>query len=222
MISRAKIRHENPLLLIVPGLGDSGPTHWQSIWQRERADCERVELGMWDEPHRNVWVNQLNAAIRAAARPVVLVAHSLGCHAVAWWNALERPNSDVSDVGDKVLGALLVAPPAVEGRLADDRLASFAPLVRERLRFPSILAASRDDPFAEFGQSRKMARLWGSRFADAGWLGHINSESGVGDWPFGQHLVNRLVWSLAEENWRDANGLPRPAVSERLISLSID
>lgn len=207
----------DPLLLIVPGLGNSGPTHWQSIWEREREDCQRVELGMWDEPHRNAWVNQLNAAIRAASRPVVLVAHSLGCHAVAWWNALE-PQVDEG----KVIGALLVAPPSVEGAPRDGRLSAFAPLVRDRLRFPSILAASRDDSYASFGHSRKMARVWGSRLVDAGWVGHINADSGIGDWPFGQHLVNRLVWSFAEEAWRHPQGRPGAQRSHYPIALAID
>src|SRR3546814_20328511 len=97
---------ESPLVLAVPGLNNSGPGHWQTIWETTRNDCERVDLGMWDRPHRNTWVNKLNAAIRQADRPVILVAHSLGCIAVAWWAALERP-----PFGSPVAGALLVAPP---------------------------------------------------------------------------------------------------------------
>ena len=179
-----------PLVLIVPGLNDSGPDHWQTRWQRELPHAERVELGMWDDPHRNTWVNQLNLAIHRAGRPVILVAHSLGCHAVAWWSALERPTDG------KVVGALLVAPPKVEGLTADSRLDSFAPLVRERLRFPSLLAASRDDPYVSFEEAKKTARLWGSRLVDAGWLGHINVAAGVGSWPFGEFLLERLIASL--------------------------
>lgn len=218
MTSRDRFAQPAPVILTVPGVGNSGPTHWQSVWERERGDCQRVELGLWDQPHRNLWVNQLNAAIRAAASPVVLVAHSLGCHAVAWWSALEPAASD-----GKVIGASLVAPPSVEGRPRDSRLAAFAPLVRDRLPFASILAASRDDPFAEFGQSRKMARLWGSRFADAGWLGHINADSGIGDWLFGQHLVNRLIWSAAEQSWIDTVSGAGPARTGRQpVSLSLD
>ena len=102
-------QRRDPLLLTVPGLGDSGRRHWQSIWEHEREDCRKVELGMWDRPHRNTWVNKLNQAVADADRPVVLVAHSLGCHAVAWWNALERPGAD-----GKVVGALLVAPPVID------------------------------------------------------------------------------------------------------------
>src|SRR3546814_5540178 len=72
-------RRESPLVLTVPGLNNSGPGHWQTIWETTRNDCERVDLGMWDRPHRNTWANKLNAAIRKADRPVILVAHSLGC-----------------------------------------------------------------------------------------------------------------------------------------------
>ena len=75
---------QQPAVLLVPGLGNSGPDHWQSLWERDDESCRRVELGMWDKPHRNTWVNQLNLAIHRAGRPVVLVAHSLGCLVAAW------------------------------------------------------------------------------------------------------------------------------------------
>jgi predicted alpha/beta hydrolase family esterase len=179
-----------PLCLTVPGIDNSGPGHWQTLWEERRDDCVRVELGLWDRPHRNTWVNNLNAAIAAARRPVILVAHSLGCHAVAWWNAMERA------ADGKVVGALLVAPPKIEGLTADSRVESFAPLARERLRFPSLLAASRDDPYVSFKQASRMARAWGSRLVDVGWLGHVNARSGVGQWPFGEFLLERLIHSL--------------------------
>lgn len=177
-----------PLILLVPGLNNSGPDHWQTRWEHSRPDCQRVELGMWDRPHRNTWVNQLNLAIRQADRPVVLVAHSLGCLAVAWWAALEQPKLD-----DPVVGALLVAPPDVDFFPMDDRLLSFAPTPSAPLPFPSILAASHDDPYMGIRAARRLARLWGSNFADAGKIGHINAQSEIGDWEFGQFLLQMLV-----------------------------
>ncbi len=182
-----------PLLLIVPGIDNSGPGHWQSIWERERDDCSRVDLGSWDKPQRNLWVIKLNAAIAAASRPVVLVAHSLGCHAVGWWNALEQP------VAGKVLAALLVAPPEIEDAPIDDRLRPFGPVARRRLPFPSLLIASQNDPYASFGRAKRMARIWGSRLVDAGPLGHINADSGVRDWPYGQFLLRRLIAAVTPE-----------------------
>ena len=176
-----------PLVLLVPGLNDSGPDHWQSHWERERGECARVDLGSWDDPNRNLWVNRLNLAIHRAGRPVILVAHSLACHVVAWWAEYERPAA-----GGPVLGALLVAPPEVEHDGIDPRLARFAPVMPRALPFPTIVAASRDDPWIAFGRARRLARIWRSRFVDAGWLGHINADSGIRDWPFGQFLLRQL------------------------------
>ena len=180
-------KDSEPLILLVPGLNDSGPDHWQSYWERELDHCARVDLGSWDDPHRNSWVNRLNLAIQRAGRPVILVAHSLGCHAVAWWNEYERP-----EVDGPVKGALLVAPPEVDNEDVDERLARFAPVMRTPFPFPTIVAASRDDPYIGFDRARRLAGIWRSRFVDAGWLGHINAESGIRGWPFGQFLLRQL------------------------------
>lgn len=177
-----------PLVLTVPGLSNSGPSHWQSVWERERHDCRRVELGMWESPHRNTWVNQLNLAIERADRPVVLAAHSLGCHAVTWWAKYEQPRGD-----DRVLGALLVAPPEVQGEGVDPRLARFAPEPEEPLPFPSILVASRNDRYRAYPRAVKLARSWGSWLVDAGRAGHINADSELGAWQFGQVLLGQLL-----------------------------
>lgn len=176
-----------PKILIVPGLNDSGPDHWQTHWERDLPRCRKVELGKWDDPHRNTWVNKLNLAIERAGSRVILVAHSLGCHAVAWWAEYERPR-----IGGPVVGALLVAPPEVEGSGIDPRIARFAPVMPNRFPFLSIVAASSNDPYIEFGRARKLARIWGSRFVDAGPLGHINADSGIRDWPYGKYLLGRL------------------------------
>jgi predicted alpha/beta hydrolase family esterase len=177
-----------PLILTIPGLGNSGPQHWQSLWEREREDCHRVDLGDWDKPHRNNWVNKLNLAIIRADRPVVLVAHSLGCLAAAWWVKYEQPAAT-----GPVIGALLVAPPEVDFFPIDERLTKFAPMPEEELPFPSILTASRNDPCMGFRTARRLARAWGSTFADAGDVGHINADSGIDDWPFGKFLLGRLL-----------------------------
>lgn len=178
----------DPLILTVPGLNNSGPGHWQTAWEQRLPDCRRVDLGMWDDPHRNTWVNKLNLAIERAGRPVVLVAHSLGCFAVAWWAEFERPRAD-----HPVIGALLVAPPDVEENARDRRLTRFAPVPPSELPFPSILVGSRNDPYMSIGQARRVARTWGSRFADAGEVGHINADSRLGDWAFGRLLLNQLL-----------------------------
>lgn len=177
-----------PLILTVPGLNSSGPTHWQSRWEEIRDDCVRAELGMWSRPHRNTWVAKLSHAIAAARRPVVLCAHSLGCLAVAWWALLEGQGQD-----GPVAGALLVAPPDCDRRRLPQPLIQFQPVPRRALPFPSVVVASRNDPYAEIGFARDLAADWGSGFVDVGMLGHINAASDIGDWPFGEGLLDLLV-----------------------------
>jgi len=179
---------DDPLILIIPGLNNSNEYHWQSQWEANLPDCERVDLGMWDDPHRNTWVNKINLAIHRAQRPVILVAHSLGCLAVAWWAEYEQPAQ-----GNPVVGALLVAPPDVEREGVDPRLARFAPTPRRALPFPSFLAASENDHYCQLRVARGLAADWGSCFAYAGSVGHINADSGIEDWAFGQLLLAQLL-----------------------------
>lgn len=183
------------IILTVPGLGGSGTGHWQTAWEASLPGCRRVDLGLWDDPHRNTWVNKLNLAIQRAEGPVILAAHSLGCMAVAWWAEYEQPGGPADGGPDagKVIGALLVAPPDVEDRPLDRRLTQFAPVPAASLPFPSILVASRNDPYLTMAQARRLARGWGSRIADAGEAGHINAQSDLGDWSFGRLLLNTLL-----------------------------
>jgi hypothetical protein len=170
-------------LLIVPGYSNSGPRHWQSHWERLLPGTLRVQMEDWDFPQLDSWVASLDAAIHACGEPPVLVTHSLGCLAAAHWAARHsRP----------VRGALLVAPPDLDHPDLPPPCLTFAPAPRQRLPFPSIVVASRNDPYASFERSAELARDWGSRLEDAGPVGHINSDSHLGDWPWGQVLLREL------------------------------
>lgn len=209
MFDRSHSNGETPLILTVPGLNSSGPTHWQSLWEKNRDDCVRVELGMWSRPQRNPWVIKLSHAISGARRPVVRCAHSLGCLAVAWWAAMEGPNAE-----GRVAGALLVAPPDCDRRKLPQPLVQFQPAPRLSLPFPSIVVASRNDPYAQISYARELAASWGSAFVDVGSLGHINAASDIGDWPFGEQLLDQLVQPSRARKLRTPSGQGRLPVDE--------
>lgn len=181
-----------PLILIVPESAETGQNHWQTRWARHRGDCRRLELGMWDAPHRNTWINQLNLAIYRAAtdlrRPILLVGHGLGCLTIAWWAEYERPAPD-----GPVIGALLVAPPDPNRSGQDPRLAKFVATPRQPLPFPAYLVASANDPACTLRSAMELARDWDCRFAEAGAAGHIDAASDLGDWALGQRLLGRLL-----------------------------
>lgn len=193
-----------PLCLTLPGLDGSGPDHWQSYWERERPNVERADLGCWSQPSRNLWIARLERALAQARGPVVLVAHSLSCHLVAWWAALAGEGA-----ARPVAGALLVAPPDLDRVSIDRRIADFAPSPRSVLPFPAVVVASRDDPWCSFQRAREMAGNWLAAFCDAGELGHINGQSGIGRWPEGQRVLDRLLDHVCA---RDARRLDDEAV----------
>jgi predicted alpha/beta hydrolase family esterase len=172
-----------PRVLIVPGWGDSGPEHWQSLWEATGDDVRRVQQRDWLYPVCAEWVDTLTRAIAEAGGPVVLAAHSLGCLAIAHC-ARGRALP--------IHGALLVAPPDVERPDFPPVVEGFAPIPRERLAFPSVVVASRDDPFGDFERTRALAEAWGSRLVDIGAHGHINAEAGFGPWPLGEQLLAEL------------------------------
>jgi predicted alpha/beta hydrolase family esterase len=193
----------SPTILTVPGLMNSGPRHWQTLWEAQLPECRRVDLGSWTRPHRNSWVNRLDRAIAAVDGPVLLAAHSLGCHAVAWWAELACEGWN-----EKIVGALLVAPPEVDETAIDKRLHGFAPVPRKLLPFPSILVASTNDPYMTLDRARTLARIWGSQFADAGEAGHINADSHLGDWSFGQFLLSRLSLGVFSQDCEERQNRP--------------
>jgi len=204
-----------PIVLTIPGLNNSGPGHWQSIWEAKRGDCSRVELGRWASPTRNVWVNRLDAAIRDAARdndaPIILAAHSLGCLAVAWWGALQS-----QPWGWPVAGALLVAPPDCDRMETPETIGGFGPVPKAALPFPSIVVASRNDPYIFYERAHSIGKYWGSRIVDAGFAGHINAESDLGDWAFGQGLLEELI--AQAEDQQTAQRAMRPVLVHALRS----
>jgi predicted alpha/beta hydrolase family esterase len=164
-------------ILIVPGLGGSGPDHWQTRWERQLSTARRIEQASWDEPKKSEWTARIVTEVGRAKRPVVLVAHSLGVAAVA--HAAGR-------LQGAVRGAFLVSLPDVDiPDLIPDVDLDFGPIPRDPLPFPSVLIASRSDPYCDYYKAEDMAYAWGSAIVDAGDSGHINTESGHGPWPEG-------------------------------------
>lgn len=178
--------------LIVPGLDDSEPGHWQSWLEKQLPDARRVRHIDWHLPVLARWATEVRREIDEAPGVVWIVAHSYGCLAsvVA---AADRP--------ERVAGLLLVAPPDPDRftafGLRDPRetaersgLASWIPSAP--IGVPSVVVASRNDPWADFARIAYWADCWGSLFVDAGQAGHINVASGHGAWPQGMQYVQAL------------------------------
>ena len=168
-------------IIIVPGWRDSGPGHWQTLWAERLPQARRVVQDDWHTPTRSAWVARLEETVLEQPGPVVIVAHSLGCITTAHM----KP-----EAAARVRGALLVAPADPERRAV---LSDFAPVPYAALPYRSILVASSNDPYCPIRLAGAYARAWGSEFVRMQNAGHINVDSGHGEWPLGRALLQSLT-----------------------------
>lgn len=175
-------------IIIVPGLGNSEPGHWQRRWDAKFNQSMVVEQAEWDNPALEPWVQTIEKAVMMATRPVVLVGHSLGSLAIV--------HAAMRMTDTKVRGAFLVAPPDPDNGATPVAVAPFGPVPTGPLPFPSMLVASNDDPYCTIERSAEFAIAWASDFHAAGPSGHLNVESGHGPWPEGLLMFTRLMQRL--------------------------
>ena len=189
-------------VLIVPGLRDESAEHWQTLLadQLQRiGTCVRSVKPMGrsnvDCALRVALMQQEAAAVNG---PLIIVGHSAGALTVAHWASQMR--------GD-VRGALLAVPPNFDvpmpaGYPALEAVSAggWLPLPRTPLPFPSIVAASRNDPLASYEWVTELAGDWHSSVVDLGGVGHLNPASGFGPWPRALELIGALDVPHSQEN----------------------
>jgi serine hydrolase len=170
-------------VLILPGLYNSGPEHWQSRWELTHPAFRRVLQQEWERPRCADWVARLEDAV-VHTPDAVLVAHSSACALVAHWVSSEPKG--------RARAALLVGPSDPEAPSYPRGPVGFDPMPLARFPFPSILVASTDDPYVTVARAQAFATAWGSRLTLVEGAGHLNSASGLGDWPAGHALLEQL------------------------------
>ncbi|MES2820330.1 MAG: alpha/beta hydrolase [Pseudomonadota bacterium] len=193
------MRNEAIRYLIVPGWQGSADDHWQSHWQRSLPNSARVEQADWLTPRREDWVAELGRCIASDPRPVLLIAHSLGCITVAHWVA-QAP----AELLRRARGALLVAPADVQRANCPAALQGFAPIPSTPLPFPSQLLGSDNDCAASAARVMELARDWGSEVSILSGAGHINVKSGHRQWEQGFAYLYRLQSRIDHQARRQA------------------
>jgi predicted alpha/beta hydrolase family esterase len=174
-------------VFMLPGIGSSGPEHWQSQWERRDPTIVRIEQSEWAAPRCADWVTRLESALAQATAPVVLVGHSSACALVAHWAESALPGTLAN-----VHAALLVAPSDPSGPNYPAGPTGFAPMPLRRLPFPTTVVLSSDDPFVDEDTGRAYAAAWAAAAVVIGRAGHINTATGHGPWPEGFELLRGL------------------------------
>lgn len=170
-------------VLILPGIGNSGPDHWQSHWQQLNTHYVRVNQLDWDNPNCSDWLIALEEGVNSAGPNTVLVAHSLACLLVAQWAARTTL---------QIKAALLVAVPNPASAIFPVQAVGFSPVPTQPLPFKSTVIASTDDPYGGIAYAEECASYWGSTLVNIGEAGHINSASGLGAWHAGHELLQSI------------------------------
>ncbi|MCP1171113.1 RBBP9/YdeN family alpha/beta hydrolase [Ralstonia chuxiongensis] len=188
------LSNTSPTILMVPGLRDHVAEHWQTLLEarlraagHKAASVPPLEVDRLSCAAR---VAALDKAVSAIDGPVILVAHSAGVMITVHWAKRHAR---------KIHGALLATPADLDTQLpsgypTQDVLQKngWLPCPRRPLPFPSIVAASRNDPLASFERVAGMAADWGSRLIDLGDVGHLNPAAGFGPWPMAEALIHEL------------------------------
>jgi predicted alpha/beta hydrolase family esterase len=176
-----------PTVVFVPGLRDHMPDHWQTILQAKLPRTACVPRLGKEVLSCAAWVEVLDATVEGVEGPIVFAAHSAGVMMVAHWAQRERR---------AIAGALLAAPPDFESPLpagypSRETLEhhGWIPTPRALLPFPSIVAASTNDPLSTYARAASFAAAWGSELVNVGAVGHLNPSSGFGEWPRAMDLL---------------------------------
>lgn len=169
--------------IVLPGIGGSGPDHWQTHWQTANPSFRRFAPGDWLQPDLEVWVDALERSIRDLPAPPLIIAHSLSCLLVA--------HSAQRGIGP-IRGAFLVAVPDPGTDCFPEAAQSFRAVPEDPLPFPALVVASSDDPYGSLTHAHRCATLWGADFAGIGPCGHINAASNLGAWPDGFSMFQQF------------------------------
>lgn len=175
--------------ITLPGIGGSDDAHWQSLWERADERFKRFEPSSWDKPELSNWIDALDKVLLATKTNPVLVAHSLSCLLVAHWARRSMRS---------VAGAFLVSVPDPTGPEFPADAASFRDVPAAPLSFPALIITSTDDPYGTIAFSHSRAEAWCAGLVEVGALGHINSSSGLGDWPQGRQLLDAFCAGLRD------------------------
>jgi predicted alpha/beta hydrolase family esterase len=187
-------------VLLIPGLRDSGPAHWQTWLQGQYVDAVRVQQHDWHRPDLEAWSARIEETLSRHSRHTqwVAVAHSFGTLALAHHIATRQmAHADSSSaLGDatgvglrhgRIVAALMVAPADPVKFELEERLP------RHRLDLPLSVIGSENDPWMPLERARDWAHTWGAGFRNLGQAGHINTESGFGPWPLARQKVDELI-----------------------------
>ncbi|HEY0653970.1 MAG TPA: alpha/beta hydrolase [Chryseosolibacter sp.] len=170
-------------IFILPGLGNSGDEHWQTLWEKQFG-FTRIQQRDWETPDRDEWIETIQRAISVVdPATVILVGHSLACSTIGYW---------AKKYSTPIKGALLVAPSDTESEVYPQGTTGFKPMPMDKLPFRSTVISSTNDMYVTVERANRFSNAWGSKLIILPDAGHINVAAGFGNWPGGIDFLKEL------------------------------
>jgi predicted alpha/beta hydrolase family esterase len=175
---------KNQSFLLIHGLGGSGPQHWQS-WlytQLKERNCDVYypTFSNFDAPDKDVWLQELRTVMEQipTENELTVLAHSLGCF--LWLHHAS------TTLGRSVQRVILVAPPSPTVVIPE--ASSFYPVPLHESNLlkaanQTTFVLSTNDPYCNVDDIPHFLRMNTTVIAFPK-MGHINTESGYGPWPW--------------------------------------
>ncbi len=138
----------------------------------------------WQQPNRKEWVNSLAGHLNSfRINQSILIGHSVGCativHTLNEFNLVPK-------------AVMLVAPSDVEAPNYPAYITGFSPMPLTPLSCPSVVIASTNDHVVSLERAQYFAKCWASKFITLENAGHIEAQSGYGNWPLGLKILFEL------------------------------
>ncbi len=177
--------------LNVPGIGDSGETHWHTHWENSFPEIKRVIQKDWENPDREAWVKNLESYIHEySEKPIILISHSLGGGAVIHADHLNKLNG--------VKGVFMVALPDIEREDFPKDCSGFVPMPKSKLSIPGIMVSSENDEWCAIGVAKKWSDCLGIPLINIGKKDHICGAEEFEIWEEGKELLVNFLDSLTD------------------------
>lgn len=166
-------------VLILHGWGGSDFPHWQSWLASEIAKdygcVSFLKFSNSDFPNKNEWIEELDKELKEF-KPDIVICHSLAN--ILWFHLCnELKISEVKRL-------FLVAPPSLECKI--EELKSFFPCRAPANLYAkeALLVASTNDQYMSLDDASLLAKSLEVEMLILQNAGHINSDSGYGEWPW--------------------------------------
>jgi predicted alpha/beta hydrolase family esterase len=167
----------NKKVLLLHGWGGSNFPHWQSWLAGEIAKnygtVSFLQFSDYDFPKLDVWKRELKSALREF-QPDIVICHSLAN--TLWLHSVNEIEA--------IKKLYLVAPPSFTCEI--EELKEFFPLVvpNTTASDETLLVCSTNDPYMSIEEANKIQKILNVPMQIIENGGHINTDSGFGEWPW--------------------------------------